>query len=785
MYPTSTRSLPVRSGRRPVHSVGGLLLGGLTAIVGLLSFAVLPYPLWLVARACWQSVDWVESVGQPINAPLLILAAVATAWVWWCWLLYATIADTVTTLRGNGSRRIRLPMSLHRVVTAAAGLLGALLQPGVAAAGSVTASTPAPQTHDMVNRSTTVHSDPPAVVAVPANTVAASGAMPAEPVIYVVRRGDALARIARTELGDAKRWPEIYTLNRGTHFPGVGGTLTNPDVIYPGWRLKIPAPPIARPAATVTQVPPEPVEVAPATATASPAMPPTTASVEAEPPATADGGSRHRLTDLLPWLALISAPAIVAILRRRRRAGTRPARPAVKPRTEARSKPRTVAAAPEARVGADAVPAVAPQAADASGAAAAVAASPLEAARELVAAALDDDPDTHVIIPRTTLRVLAPDRSHATNSTTLTITATVDDAVTALEAQTLHRARLMEEHDVDDYADLRAVEALPSIVLVAHTDRPQQARIAAAAKHGQAFDIHAITLDHPASTVRRDTPRPTPERQPATSGTSAAPSTADTPASEKVQVRVIGDVNVLDRRGKAVPGFRGRAKELLAYLTVHRDGAELPDIMEALWPEATVNRATERLSTEVANLRRTIRTAAGDGSVQAVHNPGGRYRLNTDVLDVDAWQLDQALAADDPHAPDRETRLRTAVALHTGDLAGAATYAWIETARELCRRQGITARQRLAAVVAGTSPAEAAALLDAAADVDPYSDALARAAIEAHAALGDTDSARRRYIQLRDALADIDEQPDTATKTVVETVLGRNALDDEPGEAAA
>ncbi|GAB3831686.1 BTAD domain-containing putative transcriptional regulator [Dactylosporangium cerinum] len=775
MYPTRTRSLPVRSGRRPVHSVGRLLLGGLTAIVGLLSLAVLPYPLWLVACACWQSIDWAESVSQPINAPLLILAAVATAWVWWCWLLYATIADTVTALRGNGNRRIRLPMSLHRVVTAAAGLLGTLLQPGVAAAGSV-AATPALQTHDTANRSTAVQSGPP-VVAVPASTVSAPGAVPAEPVIYVVRRGDALARIARNELGDAKRWPEIYTLNRGARFPGVGGTLTNPDVIYPGWRLKIPAPPVA----TVTQEPPRPVDVAPATTTAPPTTPPAQASVEAEPPATADSGSKYRLTDLLPWLALLSAPAVIVLLRRRRRAGIRPASPAVENRTEARSRSRTAAAVPEARAGTS----LAPPTADVSDAAAAVSADPLEAAREFVAAALDDNPDTHVIIPRITLRVLAPDRPHAANSATLTVTATVDDAVTALEAQALHRARLMEEHDVDDYADLRDIEALPSIVLVAHADRPQQARIAAAAEQGQAFDIHAITLDHPASAVRRDPPLPAPEHLPATNDEPAAPSTADPPASEKVQVRVIGDVNVLDRRGKVVPGFRGRAKELLAYLTVHRDGAELPDIMEALWPEATVNRATERLSTEVANLRRTIRTAAGDGSVQAVHNPGGRYRLNTDALDIDAWQLDQALTADDPDAPDRETRLRAAVAVHTGELGGAATYAWIETARELCRRQGITVRQRLAAVVASTSLAEAAALLDAAADVDPYSDTLARAAIEAHAALGDTDTARHRYTQLRAALADIDEQPDAATKALVETVLGRDALDDEPGEATA
>ncbi|MFF5232840.1 hypothetical protein, partial [Dactylosporangium sp. NPDC000521] len=36
--------------------------------------------------------------------------------------------------------------------------------------------------------------------------------------------------------------------------------------------------------------------------------------------------------------------------------------------------------------------------------------------------------------------------------------------------------------------------------------------------------------------------------------------------------------------GGQVPG---RAKDLLTYLALHRAGAELSDIMEALWPDAT------------------------------------------------------------------------------------------------------------------------------------------------------------------------------------------------------
>ncbi|MBQ1022768.1 BTAD domain-containing putative transcriptional regulator [Micromonospora sp. C95] len=57
----------------------------------------------------------------------------------------------------------------------------------------------------------------------------------------VVRDGDTLSAIAHRWLGDPDRWPEIWALNRGARFDTVGGTFTNPDLIYPGWILDLPA----------------------------------------------------------------------------------------------------------------------------------------------------------------------------------------------------------------------------------------------------------------------------------------------------------------------------------------------------------------------------------------------------------------------------------------------------------------------------------------------------------------------------------------------------------------
>ena len=53
------------------------------------------------------------------------------------------------------------------------------------------------------------------------------------PRIYIVQPSDTLSAIARDELGDADRWPEIFALN--------GDVISNPDRITPGQVLVLPA----------------------------------------------------------------------------------------------------------------------------------------------------------------------------------------------------------------------------------------------------------------------------------------------------------------------------------------------------------------------------------------------------------------------------------------------------------------------------------------------------------------------------------------------------------------
>ncbi|MBT0774334.1 hypothetical protein KIH74_35670, partial [Kineosporia sp. J2-2] len=81
--------------------------------------------------------------------------------------------------------------------------------------------------------------------------------------------------------------------------------------------------------------------------------------------------------------------------------------------------------------------------------------------------------------------------------------------------------------------------------------------------------------------------------------------------SARVQVRLMGRPAVLDAAGNPVPGLRRHALQLLLYLALYPEGARINAIKDIIWPDATVSAATARMSTEVSNLRRTVRRAAG------------------------------------------------------------------------------------------------------------------------------------------------------------------------------
>ncbi len=111
---------------------------------------------------------------------------------------------------------------------------------------------------------------------------------------YVVEPGDTLRSIAARLLGDEMRWHEIYDLNRGTAKLADGQTLTNPDRIWPGLRLRLPQ--AEPPKVTTPTMPPAsssgpsrpaaPIPTAPHPVVTRPAAVPPVISDKSTPPST-------------------------------------------------------------------------------------------------------------------------------------------------------------------------------------------------------------------------------------------------------------------------------------------------------------------------------------------------------------------------------------------------------------------------------------------------------------------------------------------------------------------
>lgn len=228
--------------RRPariVRSAGALtagivLVAGVPAALGLLAGNPLPSTL--------PSADELAEAlthGQVADGTLLKAVALV------CWLAWVQLvaAMAVEVAEGLAGRRIRHAPPLPRVArTMAAALVGAVMSGTMASTAASTAALALPSlTANAVSTGSDAATDlgdgdGAVASALDAGTEEAEEADDAD---LVVQRGDTLWGLAGDHLGDPFAWPDLYETNRGRRQPD-GRSLTDPDVIHPGWRLDLP-----------------------------------------------------------------------------------------------------------------------------------------------------------------------------------------------------------------------------------------------------------------------------------------------------------------------------------------------------------------------------------------------------------------------------------------------------------------------------------------------------------------------------------------------------------------
>ncbi|MBU8857773.1 MULTISPECIES: BTAD domain-containing putative transcriptional regulator [unclassified Micromonospora] len=547
----------------------------------------------------WDTV--VTTLTGRLSDDMILTVLTALLWAAWASFVWSLLAELATALTG---RRLPQPRALTPARGLATLLVTMITGSVLATAAHAATAPPAAHARPTAAAAVTTGTDEQAVARTadtartsssPAGTAQAR-ALADIPVTLVangrqythtVRRGDTLSKIAQQWLGDADRWPEIFALNRGTHYPHVGGTLRNPDIIHPGWTLDLPddatppaghrphrpapppeppAPPIPAPAAPTPSSPPP--ATAPSGSTVAPGE-----STQATPDHGSSRPSRADRGVSLPtgsWIdvglaaAIIAAVALVWAHRQRRYRPRTPPGPRPDGEPAAAPIPRVVRqirrglhadatavhlphldppetndseavdAPPGGDHDADICPTTSPVGAVAAtptaglagldaGPVAPALAHPLSAvwppaglgltgpgadaaARGFLTAALatsgDEPPEARptVIIPAgTAATLLGAAAIDLPRTPRLTVTADLDEALTTLEHQTLHRSRLVYDHEVDTVDAVRAAdpseETLAPIMLIADaSSRHGRTRISALLAQGQRLDIHAVFL---------------------------------------------------------------------------------------------------------------------------------------------------------------------------------------------------------------------------------------------------------------------------------------------------
>ena len=231
------------------------LLAGLGALV-VLAVLVGGVPVGLVVGIGWPLPhalpDWAQlqaDLSAPIPDAALLKALACVVWAGWANLAVAIAAEAAAAIRGHAARRLPVagalqPFARHLVAAVAFALVSLTLRP--------TTGTPPPLSTVLL-----AAAHPPGAAAALATPMAGqcSPSPTRQPVnatpvaappaatagrVYVVRRGDTLWGIAAAQLGHPLRWRQIFALNDGRPQPG-GATLTDPNDIWPGWTLVLPA----------------------------------------------------------------------------------------------------------------------------------------------------------------------------------------------------------------------------------------------------------------------------------------------------------------------------------------------------------------------------------------------------------------------------------------------------------------------------------------------------------------------------------------------------------------
>lgn len=238
--------------------------------------------------------------------------------------------------------------------------------------------------------------------------------------------------------------------------------------------------------------------------------------------------------------------------------------------------------------------------------------------------------------------------------------------------------------------------------------------------------------------------------------------------SAPIRLRILGRPTV---EADAVISLSSRSKsfEMLVYLALH-PGATRLETCSALWPD---HEPGDRFHSALRRLRDSLREATGSAS-RFVGADGDRYRIDAEVISVDLWDFQEALAATRRARSDAEhlAALERAADLCEGELADGALWEWLDEERYPLTRAQCDALAQLAELHEPDNPERALQILEKARTLDPDTEEIYRRIIKIQASLGRVDAANRTAHLLRKRLNEVGLEPDRKTLDLLKRIRG-------------
>ncbi|MEV4648336.1 hypothetical protein [Saccharopolyspora sp. NPDC049357] len=216
-------------------------------------------------------------------------------------------------------------------------------------------------------------------------------------------------------------------------------------------------------------------------------------------------------------------------------------------------------------------------------------------------------------------------------------------------------------------------------------------------------------------------------------------------------------------------------KALITYLALHPHGATRASVREALWPEARGRRPYNAFYAALSQIRKALAEATNNHAADLIVQHDERVALNTDLVDVDYWQLNQA--EHDRHIASTDEQRFAAwsriTALYIGEIADGMSALWLDGPREAAHRTVLDALAGMAAHYRSHDPQKQLQLLEHARLLNPENEDIYRDIMRVQAELGLTDAISRTLHLLTTTLAEIGERPDSSTLALARTLQVR------------